>query len=148
MLEDSLSTLRNLGIFDYESQAKSYNEAYIKAIESGNSSRSNSIKKELTVLADHGSAYNSLKQQHEQEIKQLSLLKSKYDEARVDANQNLPHKYIVNPAQVSEKKAYPIRWIIVVISTISAFIFSIFFALILENFSEIRKEINLEKIKD
>jgi len=143
-LEDSLTVLRNLGIFDYQTQAKTYNQAYIKAIESGNKTKANLIKQELNVLANYGSAYNSLSQQQKQEIKQLSLLKSKYDEAKVDANQNLAHKYIVNPAQVSEKKAYPIRWLIVVISTIAAFIFSIFFALILENFSEIKKEISLE----
>ncbi|MBN2755794.1 MAG: hypothetical protein JXR51_01370 [Bacteroidales bacterium] len=146
-LEDSLTKLRNLGVFDYDSQAKTYNEAYIKAIENGNISKANLIKNELKTIANYGSAYNSLIKEHEQEIKQLSLLKSKYDEAKVDANQNLPHKYIVNPAQISEKKAYPIRWLIVVISTISAFVFSLFFALIYDNFSQIKKEISEDKVK-
>ena len=147
-IEDSLTVLRNLGVYDYQSQAKTYSNAYIKAIEQGNTIKANSIKKELNILSNYGSAYNSLSQQHKQEIKQLSLLKSKYEEAKVDANQNLPHKYIVNPAQISEKKAYPIRWLIVVISTIAAFIFSIFFALILDNFSEIKKEITSDIKKE
>ncbi len=83
----------------------------------------------------------SLQKQHEEELKQLSLLKSKYSEAQVDAYNDLPHKYIVNPAQVSEKKSYPIRWLIVSISTIATFIFAFFLLLLIEKYKTIRNEL-------
>ena len=38
----------------------------------------------------------------------------------MDAEQPLPHKFIVNNAFVAEKKSYPIRWLIVVVSVISS----------------------------
>lgn len=85
--------------------------------------------------------YNSLLAQREEEIKQLSLLKSKYNEAQVDAYNDLPHKYIVNPAQVSEKKAYPVRWLIVVMSTIGTFIFAFFLLAIIEKIRLVKKEL-------
>ena len=87
------------------------------------------------------SVQGSLNKQHEEELKQLSLLKSKYSEAKVDAYNDLPHKYIVNPAQVSEKKSYPIRWLVVSLSTIATFIFAFFLLLILEKYRSIKKEL-------
>jgi hypothetical protein len=87
---------------------------------------------------------NALTKQLDEEILQLSLLKSKLNEAKVDAFQDLPHKYVVNPAQVSERKSYPVRWLIVVISTISTFVFGIFFLLILERLQSIRKELSAD----
>jgi hypothetical protein len=89
---------------------------------------------------------SSLVKQHEEEIKNLSLLKSKYSEAKVDAYNNLPRKYIVNPSQVSEKKATPVRWLIVSLSTISTFIFAFFILLIIEKLKSIKKELTVDKI--
>ena len=144
-LEDSLSKLRGLGVFDYENQAKFYTESHTKALESGNTRKAKLLQGKLDILAKYGSTYNSLSQLQEKEIEQLSLLKSKYQEAKVDAYQNLPHKYIVNPAQVSEKKSKPVRWLIVVFSTFSAFIFAVFLMLILDSLQSVRKKLILDK---
>lgn len=140
-LEDSLGVLRSLGIFDYKTQAKTYTEAHATALDIGNTHKAKLLHEKLDVLAKFGSAYNSLSQLQEKEIEQLSLLKSKYEEAKVDAYQNLPHKYIVNPAQVSEKKAKPIRSLIVVFSTISSFIFSIFLLLLFDSIKSVKEKL-------
>ena len=144
-LEDSLSKLRALGVFDYENQARIYTESHTKALESGNSHKAKLLQDKLDILAKYGSTYNSLSQLLKKEIEQLSLLKSKYEEAKVDAYQNLPHKYIVNPAQISEKKSKPVRWLIVVFSTLSAFIFAVFLMLILDSLQSVRKKLILDK---
>ena len=75
------------------------------------------------------------------ETQQLSLLKAKLAEARVDATQNLPHKYVINQAYVAEKKSYPIRWLIVVISTLGTFIFTITTLIGIEIYRKIRIDI-------
>lgn len=82
-----------------------------------------------------------LLKQSEEEIKQLSLLKSKYAEAQVDAYSDLSHRYIVNKAQISEKKAYPIRWLIVSVSTIACFIFAFFLLLTIEKYKSLKSEL-------
>ena len=144
ILEDSLSALREMGVFDYENQVIIYTEAYAKAVSSGNTQKAKLFQSKLDVLAKYGSTYNSLAQLHELSVEQLNLLKAKLEEAKVDADQKLPHKYVVNPAEVSEKKARPVRWLIVVVSTISGFIFSIFMLMFFEQFKLIKEKLKKE----
>ena len=100
----------------------------------------------ISISWAKGGLYNSLAKQLDEEIVQLSLLKAKLNEAKVDAFQDLPHKYVVNPAQVSEKKSYPLRSLLVIVSTISTFIFALFFLLIIERFMAIRKDLTVNVI--
>mgnify|MGYP000905269290 CR=1 FL=1 len=50
------------------------------------------------------------------------------------------HKFTLEKASVSEKKAYPIRWLIVAVSTISAFLFAIILLLIFEKLKELKRQ--------
>jgi hypothetical protein len=95
------------------------------------------------VLSTYGGAYVSLRELHEEQIKQLALIKAKYEEAKVDAEQILTQKFIVNRAVKAEKKAYPIRWLIVVVSTVSAMLFAFLLLLIVENVKTIRSNEDL-----
>lgn len=49
----------------------------------------------------------------------LNVLKAKYDDARINATESIPHKYVVSQAYASDKPAYPIRWMIVVITVLA-----------------------------
>jgi len=70
----------------------------------------------------------------EYERERLILLRSKYEETMVDASKDVPHKFVVNQAWPSEKKAYPIRWLIVVVSTLSAFLLTVLAIIASENY--------------
>ena len=131
-IEDSLRFISNLGIYDVQSQSQVLNEAYVKAKTSGNTSLSNEIKKELKVLSDYGATYQSLSKFLEDENERLSLLKAKYMEAKVDAENQLPHKFIVTNAFVPEIKAYPHMSVIVVVSTLSGFLMGLMMLLLLD----------------
>ena len=82
------------------------------------------IEQRLALLAQYGGVYVSLRDMLEHERKQLSQIKAKYEEAKVDATQNLPHKFVVTDAYEAEKKAYPIRWLITLIATFSTLLLS------------------------
>lgn len=123
--EDSLTKLRELGVHDYESQAEMFNRQLAIEMAKGNAAGVKRLQKKLDALALYGGAYVSLRDALEHDKKQLSELKAKYEEAKVDAEENLPHTFIVSDAYKSEKKAYPIRWLIVVISTLSALLLAI-----------------------
>ena len=56
----------------------------------------------------------------EHEKKQLSLIKTKYEESKIDFEQEMTYKFVVDRAYKSERKAYPVRWMIVIISAISS----------------------------
>ena len=53
-------------------------------------------------------------------------MKSKYEEAKVDATEFIPHKFVVTSAFKAERKSYPVRWIIVVVTLLSTFLLLLF----------------------
>jgi tyrosine-protein kinase Etk/Wzc len=131
--EDTLNKLRGLGVLDYKAQVERLSEAYGKALLANNSSAVDEIQEQMDVLAKYGGMAMAIEQDMEHDRKNLSQLKTKYEEARVDASDKIPHKFIVNLAKPAEKKSYPIRWLIVLVSTLSTALLAIIVVLILEN---------------
>lgn len=83
------------------------------------------------------SHYISLSEQLKSENQRLSEIKSKLVEARVNANQEIPRKFTVATAYPAEKKAYPIRWIICFVSTLSAFLFAVLLMLFIDRYKDL-----------
>ncbi len=125
-IEDSLTSLGKLGIYDVEAQSVGLNETWLSALSKGNTSLANKLEKQIEVLGKYGGNYIFLKKFLEDESRRLSLLKDKYTRAKVDTEQNLPHTFIVDRAEKAEKKAYPKKSLIVLISVFSALLFGIF----------------------
>jgi len=138
-LEDSLNTMREMGVNDYESMSERFNEYYAKAILEGNTRAAEKLAEQLKVLSTYGGAYVSIRDMLEHEKEQLSHLRAKYQEAKVDAEQTLPHKFIVNSAFPAEKKSYPIRWLIVMVSTISTFLIALLGIIAYENLTGVKE---------
>lgn len=136
-LEDSLKQIRQKGVIDYESQATAYNEAYAKALAESNISGAKVLAAKMDTLAEYGGIYVSLSNFLEYQTQQLSVLKAKYEEAKVDATKNIPHKFVVNKAQKQERKAYPVRWLIVVVSTIATAVFALLALIVIENIAKV-----------
>lgn len=122
---DSLNLIRSLGITSYEAQTDRYNQEYAKAITNGNTQGAARIKEKIDILSQYGGAFVSLNDLLNNQAQQLAELKTKYNEAKVDAERNLPQKFMVDRAYKAEKKSYPVRWLIVVISSFCAFILAI-----------------------
>lgn len=135
-LEDSLNSLREMGVNDYESMSERFNEYYAKALLENNQRAAGQLAEQLKVLSKYGGAYVSIRDMLEYEKEQLSHLRAKYQEAKVDAEQTLPHKFIVNNAFAAEKKTYPIRWLIVLVSTLSTFILGLLVIITFENLTK------------
>lgn len=141
-LEDSLTKLRALGVSDYESQVERITEQMATAILMGKASATKELQEKLDVLNKYGGAYVSIRDQLEYEKKQLTFLRTKYQEAKIDAESILEHKFIVNHAFPAEKKSYPIRWLIVVASTISSFLITLLLVLFVESMKSARDKLN------
>lgn len=125
--EDSLTILREFGVHDYESQSEMFNRQLAIEMAKGGGDGVIRLEKKLETLAKYGGPYVSLRDALEHDKKQLSQLKAKYEEAKVDASENLPHTFVINTAYKAEKKSYPLRWLIVLVSTFT----SLFLAIIL-----------------
>ena len=139
---DSLRMLQMKGINNYETQAEVFNDAYAQALLKGETSRIKALEDKLDILSQYGAAYMSIRDKLIYDTERLSNLKAKLTEANVDYEQALPHKFIVDNAVKAEKKTKPVRWLIVVLSTMAAFIFSFLFLIIYDGLSKKLKTIN------
>jgi len=135
-LEDSLKKIGELGIYDVEAQSQGLNEAWLEAQSSGNQQLARKLEEQIRVLGAYGGDYLFLKEFLRNESDRLSVLKDKYTRARVDLEQRLPNTFIVNQARVAEKKSVPKRSYIVIISTISAFLFAYFVLIVMDSFKK------------
>jgi len=143
--EDSLTKLRELGVHEYESQAEMLNQQLAIEIARNNRPAIHALEQRMDILSKYGGAYVSLRDQLVHDIKQLSILRTRYEEARVDAEAELPFKFVVEEAVKAEKKSYPIRWIIMVLSTIGALLAGVIAILLVENFREMAAYVSNQK---
>jgi uncharacterized protein involved in exopolysaccharide biosynthesis len=136
-MDDSLTAIRRMGLTDFEVEVEQLTKAYYEALAKNNKALVKDLEKKLEIFATYGSAYRSLTENLEFEREQLALLRAKYEETKADATRSLTTKFVVNQAWPAEKKAYPIRWLIVLVSTFSAFLLTVLAVIALENFRKI-----------
>ncbi|MDP2188875.1 MAG: hypothetical protein Q8J69_09360 [Sphingobacteriaceae bacterium] len=92
------------------------------------------LQQQLDLLGKYGGAYTSVKEQLEKENEELVKLRQRFDRAKVDVDEVLPVKFVVNSAKVAEKKTYPLRSIIVLLSTFGALLMSLLVLIAVENY--------------
>lgn len=128
--QDSLREIMKRGVYDYESQSEVYNKAYADAMASGNTNGMKRLKAQLDTIAQYGGSYVSIRDYLYYESEKLSNLTAKYNEAKVDAEQQLTHVFVVNKAQKPDKKAKPQRTLIILISSIGTFMMALLLLLL------------------
>lgn len=115
------------GLLEYESQSQEIMKGYLGTIDGSNSSRIN--KKEVDRLRksmEKGSGQLiELVQMIEFEAAAYVEVKLDYEMAQRFYNAELTYSNIVSPPYPSDKKSYPIRWLIVSLVTIAAFVMSL-----------------------
>ena len=129
---DSLVALGKLGVNDVEYQSQVFNQQMAIAIMEGNTEAQRQLQKRLDILGQYGGIYMSLKNALEYKTEQLTMIQARLKEATVDARESLPQKFIVSDAFKAEKKSYPIRWLVIVVSTLSALFLTIIVIMIIE----------------
>ncbi len=136
-LEDSLQSLRKIGVLDYKNEVEAYSKSYAKAMEKGNNQGMAAIEKKLDILRSYGGNYLAIEENLKKYRFKYPVLKSKYDEALVNLNQNLPFKFEIEKAIPNEYKARPKRATIILLSVFGSLFFSIVILLIKEKLSKI-----------
>lgn len=129
---DSMREIMQHGVYNIAAQSGSLYRVYGQALLKGNSKATAEIEKKLDVLAKYGSQYISLENWIENQSQQLSLLSTKLKEAQVDAEQTLTHFYIVDKAYTPDKKAFPQRSLIILISALSTLVFAVVMIFVME----------------
>ena len=118
------------GLIDYKIQAKEFSRGYLNALASGRGvTESKSMLKNLT---ENGEDFNSLSEHLFRIRGTYNDLKVSYNVAYRDVVKELSYANVVTRPIVADKKAYPIRWLIVVVSAGASFLLAL---LILLSFS-------------
>jgi uncharacterized protein involved in exopolysaccharide biosynthesis len=118
------------GLLDYKSQSKEVTRAYMRGLTSNNSKVLNESKQIIQNLTEKGSEYNAL-QEHLWRIRgTYNDLKNAYDVAYRDVYKKLTYANVVTKPFPSDKKAYPVRWIIVLASVGSSLLLAFMVLLI------------------
>lgn len=131
-MEEELAVVMSKGVLNVETQSEAYSSEYAKAISAGKRKVAAEIKEKMDSISKYGSAYLSLTEGIQNERLQLTTIKAKFEEAKVDAFEKLPNFFQTDKAYKPEKKAKPKRSIIVVVATFSVFIFACLFLIIRE----------------
>lgn len=141
-LEDSLQSIKELGVLDNKSEIEAYSKSMAKAIEKGNESAQKKLQEKLDVLKKYGTAYDAVYADLKKYRLKYPIIKNKYDEAMVNYNSPMPSKFVVDKAIGNEKKVKPIRSLIVLISSVSAFLIALMYLLFIERLSLLKHNVN------
>jgi uncharacterized protein involved in exopolysaccharide biosynthesis len=120
-LRDTMSKLSSLGVVTNDAY-RALTEGYVN---SKDSEIKKSFKTKMTMTEKYGSLLKTFQVKVEFLSERLATMETSYEQAESDATSYLSHKFIVEKAYPAEKKAYPIRWLIVVLSTFSSVLLAI-----------------------
>lgn len=129
------------GLLDYTSQSREIARGYLKTIDGSGSSHINS-KEVLRLkknIEEKGGEFIYLQFALEEVAEKFSTLKMDYDQAIMDYDRQFSYVNVITKPFVSDKKAYPVRWLIVAISAIASLFVSFLVILIIENYKGMAK---------
>lgn len=138
-LVDTLSKLSQLGVVGNSTALGAIMEARTIAIKDRNQLLITALNEEIAMNRKYGSIYTSFSEQRELlNMRIQSELMPAYKQAHSDAFDPYTYKFEVEPATKAEKKSYPVRWLIVFISTVSSFFFMVFLIMAIEKIKELK----------
>lgn len=131
-LEDSMDYYRKRGVLSYDYQVKELTKGLADAQLKGNQGDIKAIQDKLNTFASDGRGYWDLYNALADQYKWMLSVKQAYMEAKTNMDKVIPPFFVAEKPVVPDKRALPVRWIIVVVSSFAAFFFSLSFLLIAE----------------
>lgn len=118
------------GLLDYQAQTREVMRAYLST--GGGSVRSAEAKAMKKNLEEKGGEMLLLSEMMRSESDAYSTMKMDADRAILDYNRDYTYVNVLSKPFVADKKSYPIRWLIVVSSTLAAFFMALLIIGIIE----------------
>lgn len=107
------------GLLDFQGQTREVTRAYLST--GGGSVRSAEAKAMKKNMEEKGGEMLMLSEMLRAESDAYSTMKLDADRALLDYNRDYTYVNVLSKPSVADKKSYPVRWLIVVFSTLSAF---------------------------
>jgi capsular polysaccharide biosynthesis protein len=133
---EKLNVLRkDYNILDYESQVKEVTKGMVKVLadQKKNTTGGKEIEQWMKNLAEKGGEYENLYTSQKKLVSQIDSLKKEYNQSLSSATKKIIYGQRVQNPIPADKKSYPLRSLIVFISTFAALFAAILVILFLEN---------------
>jgi capsule polysaccharide export protein KpsE/RkpR len=122
-------------ILDYNIQTEQVTKGYMNALSGGKTSGLKDIDHLLRNLEEKGGEYYKMKVAYDGILAAYNLVRNDYDNVLKELDKKFTYTYVVSNPTPSDKKSYPIRWLIVLISVVSANMF-MFLVVILSDYKK------------
>ena len=132
-MEGKISILHSKGLYEFETQIGGLNEQYATAMTEGNYRNAELIKAQMAEISKHATEFSKLTSLIEAAYDREAVLKKRYELMKLDAETQLASAFVVDYAAPADKKAKPIRWLIVVVSVVATCAFGLLGLLAAEN---------------
>jgi hypothetical protein len=135
-LEQKLNFLRGTyKILDYESQSAQITKGMVKVLSEGkkNTAGGKELEQWMKNLQEKGGEYDLLAKEQKNSISERDSIKTVYDRSMSNINSKLVFGHKVQSPIPADKKSYPVRWLIVLMSTFAALFAAMLVILVLEN---------------
>lgn len=120
------------GLLDYKSQSKEVTRAYMRGLTSNDTRVIKESNRIMQGLMDKGTEFNSINEHLWRLRGTYNDLKLIYENAYRDVYKELTYANVVTRPFPSDKKAYPVRWLIVLISVGSSLLLAFMILLIFD----------------
>lgn len=130
-----MDSLADLGVVSLEGRTNLF-QAFVDA-KSGEDRAF--LREQIDINLKYGAKFDALESIRDEKIIKLEKFLDSYEQAESDAYAVFNHKFVVEKAVVADKKDKPKRLIIILLSTIGAFIFMVFALLVFDRIQELKK---------
>jgi hypothetical protein len=134
---DSINTvLKELGvkfgIVEYAGQSRELSKEYYRTLATGNEKKINELTNSLRNLEERGGEYHKLEEYLSNATSEYSALLNQFNILTSDLHKKITYTNMVLRPYPSEKKSYPIRWLLVTLSTCGSLLVAIIIIMMLE----------------
>jgi uncharacterized protein involved in exopolysaccharide biosynthesis len=123
--EDTLRVLMSRGIYHYEHQSEMLTRQLAIDISSNNARGINALESRLEAMEQHGGEFLAQRAYLDQVSRNITIALRNLQETKADLESFVSFQYMLDEAYSSEKKSYPVRWLIVFFSVFAAMTISV-----------------------
>ncbi|MFI5164690.1 MAG: Wzz/FepE/Etk N-terminal domain-containing protein [Bacteroidia bacterium] len=120
------------GLIDYYAQSRELSKEYYSTLATNNEKKINELTNSLRNMEERGGKFHELQIHLDLSTQEYAKTLSQYNTVLNDSKKYLTYTNVVVKPYPSDKKAYPVRWLIVTIATCAAFLFSLIIIMIIE----------------
>lgn len=134
-LTERLTGMRKeYGILDFKSQVERVTEGYMNALASGRTSTSaaQEIKELYNNLAEKGTEARLLEDRFDFIVNAIDSLTTQHELYLNEYEKDITYSHVVEYPVPADKKSYPVRWLIVAFTTVSAVFLALLVFLVLD----------------